>query len=547
MKSPVLLDRWGNPAKRTDLTREVAGPTITGIRSPLTGYPADGLTPVRLASILREADAGDPVRYLELAETIEERDLHYLGVLGTRKRSVSQIDITVEPASEAPLHVAQADMIRDWLKRDALAGELFDILDCIGKGYSFTEILWDTSSGQWRPDRLEYRDPRWFRFDRRDLATPVMLGEGGQELALPAYKFIYAGIKAKSGLDLRSGLARSAAWAWMFKAYTQRDWAIFTQTYGQPLRLGKYPSGASDKEKDTLFTAVANIAGDCAAIISETMSIEFVETGSVGATADLYKSRCDWLDQQISKAVLGQTATTDAIAGGHAVGQEHRQVQGDIERSDARMLAAILNRDLVRPWIDLEYGPQQAYPRLSIGRPEVEDLAAMATALGVLVPLGLKVSAADIRDRFSFVEPQSDDDILAISAAVPAPGAMVVGDQGRNRLIKRNPGELKRVEPVSDTETALQAEGPLAGLFEGGSVDARLADQMQIEAAPAMAAMLERIEAMLAAAGSLEEFGEMLATGFAEIDAVPLAKVLAQGMQAAHAAGRATVEMAADD
>ena len=45
------------------------------MRSPIAGYPADGLNPQRLASILREPDQGDPLRYLELAETSSERDL----------------------------------------------------------------------------------------------------------------------------------------------------------------------------------------------------------------------------------------------------------------------------------------------------------------------------------------------------------------------------------------------------------------------------------------------------------------------------------------
>ena len=49
-------------------------------------------------------------------------------------------------------------------------------------------------------------------------------------------------------------------------------------------------------------------------------------------------------------------------------GKEHRQVQEDIERADAKALSAIINRDLIRCWIDLEYGSQKKYPRLRIGR-----------------------------------------------------------------------------------------------------------------------------------------------------------------------------------
>lgn len=541
-RNPTLLDRWGHPIVRSVLKEEVAAATIGGVRSPITGYPADGLNPVRLAHILREADQGDPLRYLELAETVEERDPHYLGVLGTRKRSVSQIDITVEAASDDPGDVAKADMVREWLTRDELNEELFDILDCIGKGYSFTEIIWDTSEGQWRPARLEWRDPRWFRFDRVTLSTPLMLDASGQERPLDPFKFIFAAVKAKSGLALRSGLARVAAWGWMFKAFTQRDWAIFTQTFGQPLRVGKYGAGASEADKDTLFRAVSQIAGDCAAIIPEAMAIDFIESKTVGASAALYRERADWLDQQISKAVLGQTATTDAIAGGHAVGQEHREVQQDIERADAKALSAILNRDLIRPWIDLEFGPQKRYPRLVIARPEVEDIDGLVKALGILVPLGMRVGASEVRDRLKLSEPGPADEILGQKAPDTPPEPPAPEPLGRNREIKRVSGEIKRGEDNPGVTTAINAEGASAAVSEPLSPAAVLADQLAEEAAPAMAAMLGKIEVMLAAAGSLDEFAEMLRAGFPALDAAGLADRLAEGMILAQAAGRVALE-----
>jgi len=129
-----LVDQWGQPLRRDLLTREIGGATVGGVRSPIAGYPANGLNPSRLAELLRAADYGEPLEYFELAELIEERDLHYAGVLGTRERSVSQIDITVEAASDDAEDVRRADMVREWLKRDELADEIFDILDAIGKG-----------------------------------------------------------------------------------------------------------------------------------------------------------------------------------------------------------------------------------------------------------------------------------------------------------------------------------------------------------------------------------------------------------------------------
>ncbi len=398
-----LVDHRGRPIKRQVLRDELGGATIGGVRQPVTGYPGDGLTPIRLAAILKEADRGDPIRFLELAETIEERDPHLIGVLGTRKRSVAQLEITVEDGGTDSASQKHGDMVRDWLKRDELTDELFHMLDAVHKGYSFTEIIWAEGTSWW-PERLERRDPRWFDFDRHDLTSPQLIDAHGQRRPLPGGKFIYAPMPAKSGIPSRGGLARVLAWAWMFKAFTNRDWAIFTQTYGQPVRLGKYGQGASKEDKETLFRAVANIAGDCAAIIPESMTIDFIEASNIGASSGLYKERADFFDQQASKAVLGQTATTDAIAGGHAVGREHRQVQEDIERSDAKQLASVINRDLIRIWIDLEYGPQQAYPKVRIGRPEQKDVAAM-TAAARTFGLRVKQSEAYALAGFSIPEP----------------------------------------------------------------------------------------------------------------------------------------------
>jgi phage gp29-like protein len=510
-----LVDQWGRPIEKKVLTAEIAGPTLAGVRSPLTGYPGDGLNPVRLATILREADQGDPVRYLELAETIEERDPHYLGVLSTRRRSVAQIEVTVEAASDAAADVAMADMMREWLTRDELQDELFDILDAIGKGWSFTEIVWDTSEGQWRPARLAWRDPRWFRPARHDLATPLLIGEQGEDLPLPGGKFITAVMKAKSGLPLRAGLARVAAWAWMFKAFTGRDWAIFTQTYGQPVRIGKYGQGATEDQKATLWRAVANIAGDCAAIVPDSMSIDFIESESIGASSDLYEKRSDWLDRQVSKAVLGQTTTTDAVSGGHAVSREHRQVQEDIERADARALSAVLNRDLVRVWIDLEFGRQERYPRLRIARPEEEDLARLSNALARLVPLGLRVQASEIRDKFGLSEPEDGTELL---------GAPAAGGRPEPRD-DRGPGR-----------SALQQEHDHAG---GGRLPEEIIADAALElGGPAVGALVERLRGIVARAGSLEAAEEALArvAGDAPSD---LVAAMRQAMLLAWLAGEA--------
>lgn len=513
-----LVDHRGNPIRRDVLTREIAGPVLAGVRSPMSGYPADGMNPVRLANILRAADAGEPLSYFELAEQIEERDLHYVGVLGSRKRAVSQITATVVAASDEARDVAMADMVRDdLLARDELVDETFDILDAVGKGVSFTEIIWDTSEGQWRPARLERVDQRYFTFDRVDGKTPLLRGgeDGlGGDAPLDPFKFITHSVRAKSGLPIRSGLARIAAWAWMFKAFTQRDWAIFTQTYGQPVRIGKFQSGASAEDRATLYRAVANIAGDCAAIVPAGMEIQFVESGNVAAGAELYEKRADWLDRQVSKAVLGQTNTTDAQSGGLGSGQAdvHNDVRRDIEQADAKGLAATLNRDLVRPWIDLEFGPQRRYPKIVIERPEAEDLKQLAEALAALVPLGLEVEQSQIRDKFGLTEPAAGARLLTSQRTAAAP------------------------PPPSLPTPALQSTQAPAPT----PADA-IGDRLTEEGEPELQAMMSTVSAMMERATSLGELGEQLRAAYPQLQSDRLQQLIAAGLAAAHAGGRSDV------
>lgn len=537
MAKPVILDAWGKPINRVSLTQEVAAPRMGTARNPSPGYPGDGLNPMRLAAILRAADIGQPKQFLELAETIEERDPHYLGVIGTRRRSVAQLDITVKAGSEDPEDEAIAQMVRNFIEDDELSGILFDILDCIPKGYSGTEVIYDLSEGQYRP-RLVWRDPRIFRFDRNNLETPMMLNDYGQPVPLEPGHFIWATMKAKSGLALRSGLSRVAAWGWMFKAYTIRDWAIFTQNYAQPVRLGKFQPGASAEDRATLYRAVADIAGDCAAIIPHGMEIDFVESGNVGAGHQLYKERADWIDQQISKAVLGQTSTTDAVVGGLGSGKEHREVQKDIETADAKALATILNRDLIRIWVQMEYGPRKVYPRVEIGHKDEEDLKALSDALGPMIDRGLEVDAGELRGRFGLPEPKPGAKLLRPQGA----GATAPSGVPPSSEIKRNPAVFKRVEQVSGVDGHLQAENAPVGDISGGSAQQALTDRMAIEGQAPMEAMMAKIEAMLEAASSLDDFRTMLMEGFPNIDTSDFVEVLAEGLLAAHAGGRVAVE-----
>src|SRR6185437_11658035 len=160
----ALYDAYGREVDTAQLRAEQAAPTMAGVRNiNSTMHPSAGLTPEKLSAILRQAEAGDPYLYLELAEEMEEKDLHYLAVLGTRKETIGGLELTIRAASGEAEDMRIGDMVRDLLLGGTLnlTDALFDVLDAIGKGFSATEIIWDTSGREWLPVRLIWRDPRW--------------------------------------------------------------------------------------------------------------------------------------------------------------------------------------------------------------------------------------------------------------------------------------------------------------------------------------------------------------------------------------------------
>lgn len=507
----TLYDHLGRPVDLTALRREHGAPSLTGIRTVWSGETvAQGLTPERLARVLRAAADGDMREYLVLAEEMEEREPHYASVLGTRKRAVAALDVVVEAASDDKRDVKIADAVRALARAPAFGDLVDDLLDGLGKGFAACEIMWDTKGKRWEPMDYAWRDPRFFVFDREQGRELRLLDQADAFLGLPLppFKFVVHIPKLKSGLAARGGLARLAVVPFMCKSYTLADWMRFAEVFGMPLRVGRHGASASREDIETLIRAVANIGTDAACVIPDTMRIEFVEGGKSTGGQELFERLAEWLDRQTSKAVLGQTMTTDN-GSSLAQAQVHNEVRQDIRDADARQLGNTICRDLVRPYVDLNFGPPASglYPTLKFFIPEPEDITVLVNALEKLVPLGLKVEASVVRDKLNLPDPAPDAELLQ------APGAQPPAD------------EPPADEPAANRAKALNRAGvsdPDADLAE---LEAEaLADWERL-----MAPVLDPVQALADSSATYEEFlaglPGLLAGG---MDSAELARRLAE-------------------
>jgi len=563
----MIYDHLGRPVETKQLTREIAQPTLTGVRALWNSTVAGGLTPSRMAALLRSAATGDARDYLTLAEEMEERDLHYRCEIGKRRLAVSSLPVTVEAASDEDEDQKLAEEIRTLAKAPSFRGLCKDLLDGLGKGYSVCEIEWRRGA-KWLPAAYPWRDQRFFTFDQESRTKIRLLDEQDSfnGIELPAYKFVVHLPHLKTGIPLRGGLAMVVAWSYLCKNYTVKDWLAFAEVFGMPLRVGKYGAGASPADIEILRMAVANLGSDAAAVIPESMLIEFVESAKTTGGQDLFMKLADWLDAQVSKGILGQTATTQGTPGKLGNEEAQSEVRHDIRDDDAMQLSATINRDLVRPFVDLNWGPRERYPELVLRAQEQEDLTVLTAALEKLVPLGLRVEQSVIRDKYGLPDPAEDIEPELLLGADKNRlfeyhmkyGAVKINEVRSMLGLPPVPGGDKLLERT-DVGAPLTLPSP-GGRGEEGEMNRALnaagtngdyppeliAEQAGEQGQQAVTAWVEGIRAMLESASSLPEFREMLITSYGDLPTDQLGQVMAQGMSAARAAGMFDIEEGAD-
>lgn len=398
------------PLRRPD-TNEIA---VAQVTDKYSEYPSNGLTPVKLAEIFKEADAGDVLRQMELFEEMEEKDPHLFSQLQTRKNAVTGLDFEIIPFSDDPRDKEIADFIEEQINGiESLEDVETDLLDAIGKGFAVSEIMWGYDEGHVVVREIKSRHQKRFFWDSLDDSFKVRTKDAPEGILLPANKFIVHRYKARSGHTSRAGILRVVAWMYLFKNYDLKDWVSFAEVYGLPLRLGKYAPGASEADKVALMQALIQIGADAAGIIPDGTSIDFITTEKT-SSSDLYERLARYCDEQISKAILGQTLTSDSGGGSYAQSKTHNDVRHDLTVADCKSLASTLRRDLIRPLCIFNFGEDKRVPHIRFDCEESEDLTQTATIIGTLVnEVGLRVPTSFIYKKFSIPEPEADEEVAA--------------------------------------------------------------------------------------------------------------------------------------
>lgn len=503
-ESRILDPRTGEPFRLADIQGEPQTARVGSLHQEFANHPTRGLTPPRLASILQAAEQGDMLAQCDLFDDMEEKDAHIFAEMQKRKLSLLGLDWDIAPPRNADKHEERAaDLVREILHdMQNLEDVILNMASAIGHGYSCQEIAWQRLGKEWLPDAIDFRPHRWFTVDQETRSELRLRGVTMDGDPLQPFTWIVHRHQARSGYITRSGLHRVLAWPFLFKNYSLRDLAEFLEIYGLPLRLGTYPTGATDAEKATLLRAVVNIGHAAAGIIPEGMGIEFKEAAK--GAADPFQVMMDWCERSQSKAILGGTLTSGTGEGTNtnALGNVHNEVRRDLLVADAKQVASTLTRDLIFPIVALNVGGIHSLrrcPRFRFETDEEEDMNTRAERDSKIYQMGFEPTEEYVQETYGegWVKRPPSSPFAPLRGVVALKGTGAPVDVADNQLAR------------------LQTEGD--AVIEG---------------------WVEQVCELMMEVDSLEALRDRLLELYPKMDASQFAEVMGDALAAAHLAGR---------
>ncbi|MBN9618076.1 MAG: hypothetical protein BGO25_05610 [Acidobacteriales bacterium 59-55] len=391
---------------------------------------------------------------------LEEKDEDVGDAIAEMKLSVLKRQMQITPADESALAVDAANFVEQQLAALPDWRNSFDaLLDAPFYGYSVSEMLFDASMGQASLLDICDRPQELFSFAPSiypqigQLRLKKFISSPDGEL-MPEAKFITFTSRSRAGNRMGRPLLRSVYWASWFKRNTQRFWMRLAER-GPGTAVVTYPAGSTDdKKKEALAAAEALISNVAMAVPENFQVLQDLLKGARTADPATYERLYSTLESKIYRRIVGSTLTSHGSDGGkgtQALGNVHAQTKEDRSVELTLQIDAVLNRQLVRPLVIWNFGPDCPMPKLAHDVSNKEDLGARVTVDDTLQSMGLPMTKKYVYNRYGVDVPEEDDELLERPAA-PVPSIRTpAGAPDSPQFSEKRERQVKREIAAFDT------------------------------------------------------------------------------------------------
>lgn len=322
-----------------------------GIR---TGQAAGRASDPAFYNALTTLPNPDPIlRAMGRAEDAYEAimsDAHVIGELRAVRSGLLSYRVRVKPAKDAPKNAKQTqalELCQQVMERRPAEGmtwpdTLWNMATAVLRGICVHELDWQVIDGYLLPDQILDRPNRRFKFSNENklrLLTKAQPVEGEET---EDYKYLITRHMPSIDNPYGQALLSSCFWPYTFKHGGFKFFYQFTERFGLPWPVGRYPKGTPLNEQVELLDALLNMLESGAAAIPEGDAVELM---TVKVSGELAQERLiDTCNREMSKALTSQTLATEMKnVGSNAASKTHRDREQGVHKSDRSIVEATLN------------------------------------------------------------------------------------------------------------------------------------------------------------------------------------------------------------
>lgn len=337
-------------------------------------------------------------------------DPHVFACIQSRKSGVLSLEWEINRGLDK---TKDAEFVEDLLKKLDIHKLINDILDATLFGFQPIEIMWGKVGNYVLPLELKAKPPEWFCYDEENqLKFRTKEHYWGEEL--PPKKFLCPQNNPSYDNPYGERVLSRVFWPVTFKKGGLKFWVIFTEKYGIPHLIGKHPRGATKEETDKLADLLEEMIQDAIAVIPDDSSVEIQEANK-SSSAEIFEKLIDKMNSEISKAILGQTLTTEiGSTGSYAASNTHMAVRQDIIDADKKLVEKTVNQ-LIQWIYEINFANAEV-PVFELYEPEDVDLT-LAQRDKILSDTGVKFTKEYFIKTYGLKEEDFDirEDIIPLN------------------------------------------------------------------------------------------------------------------------------------
>ncbi len=333
-------------------------------------------------------------------------DAHVWAGVQSRKSGVLSKNWDIDRGKSLSRNARFIESIFNNLDMDKIISE---ILNAPLFGFQPLEVLWKIEGSQVIPSDVVAKPPEWFKFDSSNklrYAPPFINGKANTNTLgdqLPPFKFLLPQYNPRYDNPYGERVLARCFWPVTFKKGGLKFWVTRAEKFGMPHLVGKHPRGIGAEEIDALLDMLELMIQDAVAAVPDDSTVELLETKQTSGATDVYSELIEHCNAEISKAILGQTLTTEiGDTGSFAASNTHMGVRSDIVEMDRRLVEATLN-ELIDWIVFINFGSVDNRPRFILWEEEDVDKT-QAERDEILSRTGLKFTLEYYRKAYGFDE-----------------------------------------------------------------------------------------------------------------------------------------------